>query len=264
MTFLLRTVGRVTLETLAEMGALWRLGQEAFCKFIMEPFRGRRMRLGAVVAQSVEAGYNSMFLVSLLVFLLGMIMALQSAYQLKKLGGEELVANLVAVAVVRELAPLLTAIIVAGRFGSAIAAGLATMKVSQEIDALKVMGIEPVSYLVVPRLLALMLALPCLTIFSDLVGILGGLVVGIGPLGLGLSSYVEQSIDALLMEDIVTGLVKALVFAGIIGLVGCHQGLKTEGGAEAVGHSTTAAVVLSIVLVIAADLFVTAIFYTRG
>ena len=192
-----------------------------------------------------------------------MIVALQSAYQLQRMGAVNLVANLVAVIVTRELAPLLTAIVVAGRFGSAIAAELATMKVSQEIDALTVMGIDPVSFLVVPRVLALLISLPCLTVFADLVGILGGLVVAVGSLGLGMSAYVTDSVDALRLEDIVTGLVKAVSFAGIIGLVGCHQGLGTRGGAEEVGRATTASVVRSIVLIIAADLFVTALFYLK-
>jgi phospholipid/cholesterol/gamma-HCH transport system permease protein len=180
------------------------------------------------------------------------------------MGAARLVASLVAISITRELAPLLTAIVVAGRFGSAIAAELGTMKVSQEIDALTVMGIDPVSFLVVPRLVALALTLPCLTIFADVIGILGGLVVAVGVLEMGPSGYITLTFDSLVLEDIVTGLVKSLAFAGIIGLVGCHQGLKTTGGAEEVGHATTAAVVRSIVLIIGADLLVTALFYVRN
>ena len=193
-----------------------------------------------------------------------MIMALQSAYQLRQLGAMDLVAGLVAISITRELAPLLVAIIVAGRFGSAIAAELGTMQVSQEIDALDVMGIDPVSFLVVPRLLALIASLPCLILFADVIGILGGQTVASGILGIGGDRYVALTLDALVLEDIYTGLVKGLAFAGIIGLVGCHQGLSTRGGAEEVGRSTTASVVRSIVLVIAADLFVTVLFYLRS
>jgi phospholipid/cholesterol/gamma-HCH transport system permease protein len=222
------------------------------------------MRLETVVAQASRAGHGSLPLVALICFLVGMIMALQSAYQLERLGGVEFVADLVALAMTRELAPLLAAIIVAGRIGSAIAAELGTMRVSQEVDALEVMGIDPVSFLVVPRLVALTLTLPCLTIFADLLGILGGLVVGVSILGLGATGYMARTVDALLLEDILTGLIKSLVFAGIVGFVGCFQGLRTRGGAEAVGHSTTAAVVRSIVLIVGADLFVTAMFYLRG
>jgi phospholipid/cholesterol/gamma-HCH transport system permease protein len=191
-------------------------------------------------------------------------MALQSAYQLDKLGAVQYVPSLVGVSITRELGPLLVAIIVAARVGSAIAAELGTMQVSEEVDALKVMGIDPVSFLVVPRLVGLLIAVPCLTIYADVLGMLGGLLVGVGALGLGAGGYVRLTADALTLQDIYVGLVKAVAFAAIVGLVGCHRGLATEGGAEEVGRSTTAAVVRSIVLIIGADLFVTALFYTRG
>jgi phospholipid/cholesterol/gamma-HCH transport system permease protein len=126
------------------------------------------------------------------------------------------------------------------------------------------MGIDPVAFLVVPRLLALIVTLPCLTVFADVIGILGGLSVSVGALGIGASRYISLTVDALVLQDIYAGLVKAVAFAGIIGLIGCHQGIQTRGGAEQVGRSTTAAVVRSIVLIIAADLFVTALFYARG
>jgi len=228
------------------------------------PFRGERVRARATVAQAVRAGVDSLPLVALICFLVGMIMALQSAYQLRDLGAMDLVAGLVAVSMTRELAPLLTAIIVTGRVGSAIAAELGTMKVSQEIDALLVMGLHPVSFLVVPRLVALVVTLPCLTIFADVIGILGGQAVAVVGLGMGADRYVALTVDAMVLEDVYAGLVKAAAFAGIIGLVGCHEGLKTSGGAEEVGRATTTAVVRSIVLIIVADLFVTALFYVRG
>jgi phospholipid/cholesterol/gamma-HCH transport system permease protein len=126
------------------------------------------------------------------------------------------------------------------------------------------MCIDPVSFLVVPRLTALILSLPCLTVFADVIGIVGGLAISVGALGIGSSRYVSLTVDALVLQDIFTGLVKALAFAGIIGLIGCHQGMQTRGGAEEVGRSTTAAVVRSIVLIIGADLFVTTLFYLRG
>jgi len=164
----------------------------------------------------------------------------------------------------RELAPLLTAIIVAGRFGSSIAAELGTMRVSNEIDALEVMGIDPTAFLVVPRLLAVVLAMPCLTIFADAVGILGGMTVGVGMLDIGSATYLENTVDSLVMQDVITGLVKATLFGAIIGLVGCYEGLGTRGGAEQVGRSTTRAVVRAIVLVIFADLIATTLFYVKG
>ena len=222
------------------------------------------MRLQAGIVQTARAGNGSLPLVALICFLVGMIMALQSAHQLRQLGAMDLVAGLVAISITRELAPLLVAIIVAGRFGSAVAAELGTMQVSQEIDALNVMGIDPVSFLVVPRLLALIAALPCLIVFADIIGILGGQTVATGLLGIGGDRYIALTLDALVLEDIYTGLVKGLAFATIIGLVSCHQGLSTRGGAEEVGRSTTASVVRSIVLVVGAGLFVTVLFYLKA
>jgi phospholipid/cholesterol/gamma-HCH transport system permease protein len=259
-----RFVGHSTLNLLADTGSLWRLAVASSARFARGLARRERVRLRATILQAVSAGYGSVPLVTLICFLVGMIMALQSAYQLRDLGAVDLVPSLVAISITRELAPLLAAIIVAGRYGSAIAAELGTMKVSQEIDALTVMGIDPVSFLVVPRLAALILSLPCLTVFADVIGIVGGLAISVGALGIGSSRYVSLTVDALVLQDIFTGLVKALAFAGIIGLIGCHQGMQTRGGAEEVGRSTTAAVVRSIVLIIGADLFVTTLFYLRG
>jgi phospholipid/cholesterol/gamma-HCH transport system permease protein len=261
---MLRAVGAAAQHLLADTGQIWRLAVGAFDRFLIGPFRGDTVRYRAILEQTVRAGNRSLPLVGLITFLVGMIIALQSAYQLRELGAMNLLGGLVGLAVTRELAPLLTAIIVAGRFGSAIAAELGTMKVSQEIDALTVMGLDPVGFLVVPRLVALLVAVPCLTIFADAIGILGGLSVATGVLQMNASVYLADTVDSLVLQDIFTGLVKAIVFAGIIGLVGCHQGLRVQGGAEQVGHATTTSVVRSIMLVIVADLFVTAIFFLRG
>jgi phospholipid/cholesterol/gamma-HCH transport system permease protein len=261
---MLRAVGGAAQHLLSDTGQIWRLAVGAFDRFLIGPFRGETIRYRAIVQQTVRAGNRSLPLVGLITFLVGMIIALQSAYQLRELGAMNLLGGLVGLAVTRELAPLLTAIIVAGRFGSAIAAELGTMKVSQEIDALTVMGLDPVGFLLVPRLVALLVAVPCLTIFADAIGILGGLSVATGVLQMNASVYLADTVDSLVLQDIFTGLVKAIVFAGIIGLVGCHQGLRVQGGAEQVGRATTTSVVRSIMLVIAADLFVTAIFFLRG
>lgn len=260
----LRLVGHSTLNLLADIGSMGRLAAASTSHLMRALRRREKLRARATLQQIVRAGYSSVPLVALLCFLVGMIMALQSAYQLNQMGAMDLVPSLVAVSISRELAPLLTAIIVAGRFGSAIAAELGTMKVSQEIDALTVMGIDPVSFLVTPRLSALLVSLPCLTVFAVAIGILGGLAVSVGALGIGAERYVSLTFDAMVFDDVLTGLVKAAAFAAIIGLVGCQQGLQTDGGAEEVGRSTTASVVRSIVLIVAADLFVTTIFYVRG
>lgn len=258
------STGQAGRSLLAGTGSLWRLAMTASARLLIGPFQGERIRFRAIIDQGVLAGTRSLPLTAMVAVLTGMIMALQSAYQLQEMGAQDLVANLVAISVTRELAPLLTAIIVAGRFGSAIAAELGTMKVSQEVDALTVMGIDPIQFLVVPRLVALAICLPCLTIFSDVVGILGGMGVAVYGIGLNAGSYLSNTLQALVLEDVLAGLVKSFAFALIIGLIGCHKGLTTRGGAEEVGRSTTASVVHSIVLIIAADLFVTATFYVRG
>jgi len=243
---------------------MWRMTFSSFDRIFIAPLRGEPMRVGATIAQVARAGAGSLPLVALISFLVGMILALQSVYQLQKLGAESLVADLVAIAITREMAPLLTAIIVSGRYGAAIAAEIGTMRVSQEVDALTVMGVDPISFLVAPRLLALIIALPCLVIFADLVGILGGLLVAMVTLGQSASAYGADSMAALELRDIFTGLIKALAFAGIIGVIGCRMGMSVSGGADEVGRATTSAVVRSIVLVIVSDLLVTAVIYVRG
>jgi len=257
-------IGLYVLGLLAEAGGLWRLAMASLKRLFIGPFYGDPIRVRPTILLMVKAGYDSLPLAALIALLVGMIMALQSAQQLAEVGAISLMPNLVAASIIRELAPLLTAIIVAGRYGSAVAAELGTMKVSQEIDALTVMGFDTISFLVVPRLLALIISLPCLVLFADFVGISGGLIIAVGVLNLGANGYMQSTFETLGMEDLAMGLVKAVVFALIIALVSCQQGLKTEGGAEQVGQATTASVVHSIVLIIAADLFVTAIFYLKG
>ncbi len=258
----LRRVGAALLDQLAQTGRLWRLAAAA-ARALAGTVRGKRFRARETVRQLLRAGNASLPLVALIAALVGAILALQSAYQLRRLGALHLVADLVAVSITRELGPLMTAILVSGRVGSAISAELGTMRVSQEIDALTVMGIDPVGFLVVPRLLALAVAVPCLALFADLVGILAGCGVGVAVLGIGAGGYLADSLAVLELEDLWGGVVKAFAFGAIIGLVGCQQGLDTRGGAEEVGRSTTTAVVRSIVLIIAADLFVTALLFLR-
>lgn len=260
----LAKLGTLSEDVLADVGRLSGLLWQACQQAVLGPRRGQRFRWRAMIEQVRRGGSESMPLVMLISFLVGMILALQSAYQLRELGAQNLVAALVSVSVVRELGPLLTAILVAGRVGSAIAAELGTMKVSQEIDALTVMGIDPVAALVVPRLLALTVAVPSLTLFADAVGILGGSFVGTAILGLRFDTYWIDSLNALAMEDLLGGVLKGALFGGSIGLVACHQGLSTRGGANEVGTSTTRAVVRSIVLIIAVDLLVTAVLYLRA
>ena len=225
------------------------------------PFRGKGLRWKSSVEQMVVIGVNSIPLIAMLSMIVGMILALQGAYVLRPFGAAIYVADLVGVTMTRELAPLVTAIIVTGRSGSAFAAEIGTMKVSEEVDALVTIGLNPIKFLVVPKLLAIIVMQPCLTMISNVVSMLGGLVVGISIIEFGMIRYVNQTFRALVLQDITTGLIKSLVFAIIIAIVGCYEGFQVEGGAEGVGVHTTASVVKSIVLIILADLLVTAFFF---
>jgi phospholipid/cholesterol/gamma-HCH transport system permease protein len=177
----------------------------------------------------------------------------------------QLVSGLVAIAITRELGPLITAIVVIGRSGSAFAAEIGTMRVTEELDALETMALDPVAFLVTPKFLAMAVMLPCLAIWADLMGILGGSLFGVFGGGYTFGGYLLATRDALLLRDITSGVIKALVFGMVITAVGCHEGFTTGSGAEEVGRSTTSAVVISILLVILIDLVFTALFYlARG
>jgi phospholipid/cholesterol/gamma-HCH transport system permease protein len=225
------------------------------------PFVKRGPR-GAHVAYQLDAiGAGSMGIVALISGLLGLIMALQAAYQLRQFGANIFVANLVGVAMTRELGPLITAIVLAARSGSAMAAELGTMVVTEEVDALKVMAIDPRRFLIAPRFAAMVIAMPLLAVLADVAGIFGGLAVGAVGLGISPSLYLEQTVRALFMSDVLTGLVKSFVFACVIAVISCQQGLSLRGGPEAVGRATTRAVVLSILIVIIADFCFTTLFF---
>jgi len=234
---------------------------DTFYWAFISPFKGKSIRVKAGIFEMVKAGYNSVPIVSVISFFVGIILALQAAYQLKKVGALIYVANLVGVSITRELGPILTAIIVSGRSGSAFAAEIGSMKAAEEVDALVTMGINPVRFLVVPKLIALMIMLPALTVIADFVGIAGGFVLSTTALEIHPYNYFQQTVNALLVKDIFTGLMKAWVFGIVITIVGAYQGFKVEGGAEEVGRRTTASVVASIFLVIIFDLFFTMLFY---
>jgi len=212
----------------------------------------------------MEAGVRALPILSLITFFIGLILALQAAYELRRFGAISFVASAVALSMTRELGPLITAVIVIGRSGSAFAAELGTMKVSEEIDALETMAINPVSFLVAPKFVAMILMLPCLTIWANFMGILGGSLFGVAQADFTFPRYIVASLDSLFMRDVVTGLIKSFMFGVTITAVGCLEGLNTTGGAEQVGRSTTRAVVMSIFLVILVDLVFTMLFYFLG
>jgi phospholipid/cholesterol/gamma-HCH transport system permease protein len=191
--------------------------------------------------------------VGLISFLLGLIMAFMSSVQLQQFGANIYVASLVSLAMVRELGPIMTAIIVAGRSGSAFAAEIGTMKISDEVDALFTMGFDPTRFLVVPKIVASVITVPILTLFSDLFAIGGGLVVGVFMLDLTTNAYMTQTLKTLTLFDVFWGFLKAAVFALLIAGIGCLRGFQVRGGAAEVGQATTSAVVSSIFLIILAD-----------
>lgn len=254
-------VGSKTLSLLNTIHEISKLINSVFYWTFVAPLIQRRFRLKSTITEMVKVGYNSIPIVSVISFFVGMILALQSAYQLKKVGALIYIANLVGISLTRELGPIMTAIIVAGRSGSAFAAEIGSMKASEEIDALRSMGINPVSFLVSPKLVAMLLMVPCLTIIADFVGIFGGFVLATTAVNLHPQSYINQTINALMIKDITTGLVKAFAFGAIITIVGAYQGFQVNSGAEEVGMRTTASVVMSIFMVIVFDLFFTVLFY---
>jgi phospholipid/cholesterol/gamma-HCH transport system permease protein len=261
MYSLFALVGRGFFTLAGYVGGVSRLTYNGTYWVLVAPFRGKGLRWYASVRQMVAVGFNAVPIVSLISCFIGVIVALQGAYSLRTFGALNYVVNMVAVIITRELGPLLTAIIVIGRSGSSFAAEIGTMKVGEEVDALETMGLNPVRFLVVPRYLAMLVMLPCLTTVADTAGILGGALFAMVSLGWSLPNYLLRTVDALVMRDIVSGLVKSIVFAVIITKIGCYEGFSVQGGAEGVGKSTTASVVKSIFSVIAADMIFTAIFY---
>jgi phospholipid/cholesterol/gamma-HCH transport system permease protein len=228
---------------------------------LIKPFQGKPLRFRSAVVQMDEVGVKSIPIVALVSFVIGIILVLQTAYQLEKFGAVAYAAGLAAVALTREMAPLLTAIVVAGRVSAAFTAELGTMLVTEEILALEVMAISPISYLVVPRFVAMIVMLPCLTVLADVIGMFGGYVVGTSAIGIRSVLYIQNTIDALLMKDILSGLIKSFVFAIIIAMVGCYMAFVVRGGAEGVGRSTMISVVTSLISIILADCLFTTIFY---
>jgi phospholipid/cholesterol/gamma-HCH transport system permease protein len=257
----LSQIGGSVTNGLAYLGALTSLGGRAAYYTFVGPFRGRPLRLQRAVGQAMDVGVRALPILSLITFFIGLILALQAAYELKKFGAINLVATAVAISMTRELGPLITAIVVIGRSGSAFAAEIGTMKVTEEIDALETMAISPIHFLVTPKFLAMIIMLPCLTIWANTMGILGGSLFGVAQADFTILRYIQASVDALFVRDIVSGLIKSVMFGITITAVGCFEGLSTGAGAEQVGHSTTRAVVMSIFLVVVVDLVFTLLFF---
>jgi len=254
-------VGRWALAALAAGAQVAVMMVETMDWLVVAPLRGKGLRVRSTVEHFVEFGFRSLPIVGMICFLVGVIIALQSSYTLDQWGANRFIATLVAVSALRELAPLMTAILITGRSGSAITAEIGTMKVGEEIDALEVMGLNPIKFLVVPKFLAMLVAVPCITVVAMAIMIFGGWFSGVLIVGVDSSIYLETTVDSLVEKDLMIGLVKSFFFAVAICWVGVYRGFQVEGGAEGVGRRTTSSVVTSIFLIIIIDLVFTVLFY---
>ncbi|MBI5015237.1 MAG: ABC transporter permease [Deltaproteobacteria bacterium] len=256
MTVLLELFGRLVIERIEEVGRLSLFLLDTVRQAFVLPVRWRLL-----VRQMEFVGVRSVSVVVLTGTFTGMVLALQSSYGFRKFGAEGLVGTTVALSMTRELGPVLTSLMVTARAGSAMAAELGTMRVTEQIDALVVMAVEPVRYLVVPRILAALAMLPVLCVVSDFVGIIGGYFVGVKLLGINSGVYVSNTVKYLEIPDVFNGLIKAACFGLILAAVGCYKGFNARGGAQGVGRATTEAVVLASVLILVNDYFLTAIMF---
>jgi phospholipid/cholesterol/gamma-HCH transport system permease protein len=214
-----------------------------------------------IIDQMEQVGVRSLSIVLLTCFFTGMVLALQTGYQIARFGAKVYIGVVVALSMVRELGPVLTSLVVAGRVGAGISAELGSMQVTEQIDAMRAMATNPIKKLVTTRLIALLIMLPILTVLGDLIGIVGGMIISLYSLGLDYSFYKSTTIQALALQDVFTGLVKPVVFAVIIATVGCYLGLNTTGGTQGVGKSTTMSVVTSSILIFLFDFLLVKIFF---
>ena len=259
---LLESVGRGTIERAEYIGGLTiQFYRGVAASWRVNPIRGNRQRWQSTIKHMAVVGVNAVPVVCLIAACTGLIMALQGGAELRRFGAMQFVINLVAVSMTRELGPLITAIVVVGRSGSAFSAEIGTMVVTEEVDALRSMALDPIEFLLAPKFIAMMVMLPCLTIAANAAGILAGGIFIYFSLDMGLNLYLRAAMEALVLRDVVSGLIKSVAFGTIIVHVGCFEGFNVSGGPEGVGAATTSAVVKSIFLVILADLLFTAFFY---
>ena len=240
-------------EIIGEMAIL--LGQTVYF------FREAPRNLQSILTQMTIIGYETLPVASVMAFFVGMVLALQTGIELQKYGAQNIIGAIVGHSMVRELGPVMTSFLVAGRAGSAMAAELGVMTVYEEIDALRTLDINPVRYLAMPRLIACLICVPVLVIYSDCIGIIGGAIISnFHPkIFVSYATYYDSLTAALKLREIGNGLVKAVVFGGIVSMVACYVGFKTTGGARGIGQSTTRSVVLSFMLILVADYFLTRI-----
>ena len=246
-------LGEQTLDTFSDFGFMMSFVGSVILAIVYTCLHPKSLRGGDTIYFMKRAGVDALPIVGLISFLLGLIIAFMSSIQLKQFGADIYVASLVALAMTYELGPVMTCILVAGRSGSSFASEIGTMKVSEEIDALFTMGFDPTRFLVIPKILATIIVVPILTLFSDICAILGGLVIGVFLLDLTTGAYISQTFRSLTLFYVFWGVLKSLVFAIIISWIGCMRGFQVSGGADSVGKATTSAVVSSIFLMVVID-----------
>ncbi|MEE9615030.1 MAG: ABC transporter permease [Thermodesulfobacteriota bacterium] len=256
MRDMLERLGKAALKMISETGSMCMMFGRSMALIFTPPFNFRN-----IFKQMEFVGVKSLFVVILTGGFTGMVLALQSYNALKRFGAESLVGPTVALSMARELGPVLTGLMVSGRAGSAMATELGTMRVTEQIDALFTMAVNPLKYLVAPRLIAGILMLPLLAVVTDFVGVIGGYLIGVKFLGINPGVYIGRTVDFIEVNDIFYGLTKALVFGLIISLVACFRGFYTSGGAEGVGQAATSAVVTSCVLILVSDYILTSLMF---
>jgi phospholipid/cholesterol/gamma-HCH transport system permease protein len=242
-----RAIGARGIDTVSEVGRITLMYRDVVKSL------GRLPAVRLLLEQMDRIGVGSLGLVVVISLFTGAVAAVQAAYQFSNVVPLKYIGSVILRSVIIELGPVLTALVVGGRVGAAIAAELGSMKVTEQIDALRAMGINPVRYLIIPRIIAATLMLPVITVFSDVISVFGGFLVAVFSIGVAPGTYVSSLRDFFYMKDLMSGLIKALCFGNIIGTMGCFYGFATEGGAEGVGNATTRAVVSSCVLVLVVD-----------
>ncbi len=250
--------GRVVLHLLAEAGRLTLFLRDAVFVGLLPRWYVRQM-----VLQFIRIGYNSLPVVGLTAFFTGGVLALQIYIGGTRFNAESLVSSIVALGITRELGPVLAGLMVAGRVSAAIAAEIGTMKVTEQIDALVTLSTNPMKYLVGPRIVAGVVTLPLLVVIADIIGIMGGYVVGTHSLGFNSGAYLKNTVDFLEVKDVTSGLIKSAVFGFIIALMGCYHGFHSRGGAQGVGRATTNAVVSASILILAANYVMTSLLFSE-
>jgi len=261
---MLENIGDQTYGLIDQLAAVVNMVSNTIYWCLVAPILGRGIKISLVLQQITRNGVEAIPILSLIMFVIGVILALQADYQLRRLGASIFMVDLVGVSLTRELGPLMAAVILSGRSGAAISAEIGTMRVTEEIDALIAMGMNPYKYLIAPRVIGLVIALPALTLLGDCIGIFGGYVVGVFYKDIPSATYINATRAAVAFSDIITGLIKSAAFAFIIAMVGCFKGYHVRGGPQEIGKATTDSVVVSLLLVIAADGFFTYLFYLFG